>query len=101
MRWLSWPSWIGRPSGSRDSASRTGSSPGRSTLAVAARTPTAARDIPDLDAVSGLAARALPAARPDRIMHGDYSMFNVMFAHGAPAHLAAILDWDTSTIGEP
>jgi aminoglycoside phosphotransferase (APT) family kinase protein len=34
-------------------------------------------------------------------MHGDYSLFNVMFGHGAPAHLAAILDWDTATIGEP
>ena len=33
-------------------------------------------------------------------MHGDYSMFNVMFSHGAPARLAAILDWDTATIGE-
>jgi hypothetical protein len=30
----------------------------------------------------------------------DYSMFNVMFSHGAPAHLAAIVDWDTATIGE-
>jgi aminoglycoside phosphotransferase (APT) family kinase protein len=34
-------------------------------------------------------------------MHGDYSMFNVMFSPGVPAHLAAIVDWDTATIGEP
>jgi aminoglycoside phosphotransferase (APT) family kinase protein len=34
-------------------------------------------------------------------MHGDYSLFNVMFADRSPARLAAIIDWDTATIGEP
>ena len=35
------------------------------------------------------------------MMHGDYSLFNVMFSHESSARLAAIIDWDTSTIGEP
>ena len=39
------------------------------------------------------------AAGPVGIMHGDYSLFNVMFADRSPAHLAAIIDWDTATIG--
>ena len=59
------------------------------------------RDIPELDTVTEWLRRHLPDPGPIGIMHGDYSMFNVMFAHGAPAHLAAILDWDTATIGEP
>ena len=59
------------------------------------------RDIPELDTVTAWLREKLPDPGPIGIMHGDYSMFNVMFAHGAPAHLAAILDWDTATIGEP
>lgn len=35
------------------------------------------------------------------IMHGDYQFANAMFAHGAPARLAAIIDWEMGTIGDP
>ncbi|MFI1235902.1 phosphotransferase family protein [Nocardia salmonicida] len=35
------------------------------------------------------------------IMHGDYQWANVMFHHGAPARLAAIVDWEMGTIGDP
>ena len=35
------------------------------------------------------------------IIHGDYSPFNVMVAPDPPARLAAIVDWDTGTIGDP
>ena len=35
------------------------------------------------------------------IIHGDYSPFNVMVALQPPARLAAIIDWDTGTIGDP
>jgi aminoglycoside phosphotransferase (APT) family kinase protein len=38
---------------------------------------------------------------PAGIIHGDYSPFNVMVAHDGPARLAAIIDWDTGTIGDP
>ena len=34
-------------------------------------------------------------------MHGDYQFANVMYAHGAPARLAAIVDWEMTTIGDP
>jgi aminoglycoside phosphotransferase (APT) family kinase protein len=59
------------------------------------------RDIPELDVVAEWLRAELPAPGPVGIVHGDYSTFNVMFADGAPAHLAAIVDWDTATIGEP
>ena len=58
------------------------------------------RDIAELDTVTEWLRDNLPDPGPIGIMHGDYSTFNVMFAHGAPAHLAAILDWDTATVGE-
>jgi aminoglycoside phosphotransferase (APT) family kinase protein len=35
------------------------------------------------------------------IMHGDYQFANVMFEHGAPARLSAIIDWEMGTIGDP
>ncbi len=35
------------------------------------------------------------------IMHGDYSFLNVMFRHGTPARLAAIIDWEMGTVGDP
>ena len=35
------------------------------------------------------------------IMHGDYQFANVMFRDGAPAKLAAIVDWEMGTVGDP
>ena len=35
------------------------------------------------------------------IMHGDYQFANVMYEHGAPARLAAIVDWEMGTVGDP
>lgn len=35
------------------------------------------------------------------LMHGDYQFANVMFAHGAPARLAALVDWEMGTVGDP
>jgi len=58
------------------------------------------REITEVDPVAEWLRVHLPDPGPVGIMHGDYSMFNVMFAYGAPAHLAAIVDWDTATIGE-
>jgi aminoglycoside phosphotransferase (APT) family kinase protein len=34
-------------------------------------------------------------------MHGDYQFANVMFRHCAPARLAAIVDWEMGTVGDP
>jgi aminoglycoside phosphotransferase (APT) family kinase protein len=42
-----------------------------------------------------------PEASAPAILHGDYSPFNVMVVPDLPARLAAIIDWDTGTIGDP
>ena len=34
-------------------------------------------------------------------MHGDYQFANVMYHHGVPARLAAIIDWEMGTVGDP
>ena len=35
------------------------------------------------------------------VMHGDYQFANVMFEHGRPGKLAAIIDWEMGTVGDP
>jgi aminoglycoside phosphotransferase (APT) family kinase protein len=59
------------------------------------------RELPGFD----VAAAWLRAHRPidyvPGIMHGDYQFANVMFQHGAPARLAAIVDWEMGTVGDP
>ena len=35
------------------------------------------------------------------LMHGDYQFANVMYREGAPARLAAIVDWEMGTVGDP
>jgi aminoglycoside phosphotransferase (APT) family kinase protein len=35
------------------------------------------------------------------LMHGDYQFANVMYRNGSPAQLAAIVDWEMGTVGDP
>ena len=59
------------------------------------------RDLPQLDYVVDWLERNRPEMGKPTIMHGDYSPFNVMVAPEPPARLAAVIDWDTGTIGDP
>ncbi|HEU4361855.1 MAG TPA: phosphotransferase family protein [Mycobacterium sp.] len=59
------------------------------------------RDLPGLTEAADWLRRNRPAQYTPGIMHGDYQFANVMYAHGAPAHLVAIVDWEMTTIGDP
>ena len=59
------------------------------------------RDIPGLDAAAAWLRAHQPRHYEPGIMHGDYQFANVMFRHGAPARLAAIVDWEMATVGDP
>jgi aminoglycoside phosphotransferase (APT) family kinase protein len=59
------------------------------------------RELPGLDVAADWLRRNHPAHYTAGIMHGDYQFANVMFANGAPAALAAIVDWEMTTIGDP
>ena len=59
------------------------------------------RELPGLDVAADWLRRNRPAHFTPGIMHGDYQFANVMYAHGAPARLAAIVDWEMTTIGDP
>jgi aminoglycoside phosphotransferase (APT) family kinase protein len=59
------------------------------------------RELPGFDE----AAEWLRAHKPidfiPGLMHGDYQFANVMYRHGGPARLAAIVDWEMGTVGDP
>ncbi|MFC9834257.1 phosphotransferase family protein [Rhodococcus sp. NPDC127530] len=59
------------------------------------------RNIPGLDETATWLRNHQPRTFEPGIMHGDYQFANVMYRHGAPAELAAIIDWEMATIGDP
>lgn len=59
------------------------------------------RDLPGLDHVADWLARNVPDTGQPGLMHGDYALNNVLFENRPPSRLAAIIDWETSTIGDP
>ena len=59
------------------------------------------RELPGLDVAAEWLRTHRPANWSPGIMHGDYQFANVMFSHGKPAKLAAIIDWEMTTIGDP
>jgi aminoglycoside phosphotransferase (APT) family kinase protein len=59
------------------------------------------REVPEMEEVGNWLAANLPPSPPATVVHGDYRLGNTMFAADAPARLAAILDWEMATIGDP
>ncbi|MBY0402044.1 phosphotransferase family protein [Myxococcota bacterium] len=59
------------------------------------------RELPGLDEAAVWLRGHTPRHWTPGLMHGDYQLANVMFAHGAPAKLLAIIDWEMATIGDP
>ncbi len=59
------------------------------------------RELPQVEDVGAWLAANLPDSPPATIVHGDYRLGNTIFGAHAPARLAAILDWEMATIGDP
>jgi aminoglycoside phosphotransferase (APT) family kinase protein len=59
------------------------------------------RELPGLDEAAQWLRTHTPRQFTPGIIHGDYQFANVMFHHGEPARLAAIVDWEMATIGDP
>jgi aminoglycoside phosphotransferase (APT) family kinase protein len=59
------------------------------------------RDLPGFDEAAAWLRAHKPIDYIPGIMHGDYQFANVMFRHGGPARLAAIVDWEMGTVGDP
>jgi aminoglycoside phosphotransferase (APT) family kinase protein len=59
------------------------------------------REIPAVERVGGWLSQNLPQSGQATIVHGDYRLGNTIYAPQAPARLAAVLDWEMATIGDP
>ncbi len=59
------------------------------------------REIDGLDAATDWLRTHRPLDFVPGLMHGDYQFANVMYRHGAPARMAAIVDWEMGTVGDP
>jgi aminoglycoside phosphotransferase (APT) family kinase protein len=59
------------------------------------------RDLPGFDETSAWLRSHSPIDFIPGIMHGDYQFANVMYRDGGPARLAAIVDWEMGTVGDP
>ena len=59
------------------------------------------RELPGFDEAAAWLRTHAPIDYVPGLMHGDYQFANVMYHHGAPARLAAIVDWEMGTVGDP
>jgi aminoglycoside phosphotransferase (APT) family kinase protein len=59
------------------------------------------RDLPGLHYTADFLRANVPANAQSGLMHADIAPNNVLFHHRPPARLAAIIDWETATIGDP
>jgi aminoglycoside phosphotransferase (APT) family kinase protein len=59
------------------------------------------RELPGFDEAAAWLRTHQPIDYVPGLMHGDYQFANVMYHHGGPARLAAIVDWEMGTVGDP
>ena len=63
------------------------------------------RDMPGYDELIRRLSAALPgavaAAGPGTLVHGDYRLDNMLVTLGSRPSIAAVLDWEMSTLGDP
>ncbi|WP_420644803.1 phosphotransferase family protein [Candidatus Leptofilum sp.] len=58
-------------------------------------------DLPEMEAVYQWLTANLPGSTQFSLVHNDYKLDNVMLAADDPGQVAAIFDWDMSTLGDP
>ena len=55
----------------------------------------------DLDVLAADLTSQLPTTQRNTIVHGDYRLDNTILDASAPGRIAAVLDWEMSTLGDP
>jgi aminoglycoside phosphotransferase (APT) family kinase protein len=59
------------------------------------------REVPGLDVTANWLRAHRPRTFTPGIMHGDFQIANLMFSSGDDVRVAAIVDWEMATIGDP
>jgi aminoglycoside phosphotransferase (APT) family kinase protein len=58
-------------------------------------------DLPAVDALAAELGARPPQGRSGPVVHGDYKLDNVVLDAADPGRIAAVLDWEMSTLGDP
>ncbi len=59
------------------------------------------RDLGDVDRLRDKLQAAIPSRSASSIVHGDYRVDNVILTDGDTSSIAAVVDWEMSTLGDP
>jgi aminoglycoside phosphotransferase (APT) family kinase protein len=59
------------------------------------------RELDHAESVAAVLQASLPAAGAAGIVHGDYRLDNVIVDHYDMSRIAAVLDWEMATLGDP
>jgi aminoglycoside phosphotransferase (APT) family kinase protein len=59
------------------------------------------RDIPAYDELVARLSAGLPDSADNTLVHGDFRLDNTLVTLGQPAAIAAVVDWEMSTLGDP
>jgi aminoglycoside phosphotransferase (APT) family kinase protein len=59
------------------------------------------REMPGYDDLVARLADGLPASAEGTLVHGDFRLDNTLIRLGDPASIAAVVDWEMSTLGDP
>jgi aminoglycoside phosphotransferase (APT) family kinase protein len=59
------------------------------------------RALPEVDEAGRWLAANVPTMQPPTVIHGDYKLDNLLLAPALPVEVAAVVDWEQSTIGDP
>jgi aminoglycoside phosphotransferase (APT) family kinase protein len=58
-------------------------------------------EVAEIEALGARLAATVPAQQRATIVHGDYRLDNVVLDPHDPGRIAAVLDWELSTLGDP
>jgi aminoglycoside phosphotransferase (APT) family kinase protein len=61
----------------------------------------ASREVPGYPELVARLADGLPADSEGTLVHGDFRVDNVLIAAGAQPRIAAVVDWEMATLGDP
>jgi aminoglycoside phosphotransferase (APT) family kinase protein len=59
------------------------------------------RELPPIDELHRRLLDSIPVQSAPGIVHGDYRFDNVIYAPDDPRRIAAVVDWEMSTVGDP
>jgi aminoglycoside phosphotransferase (APT) family kinase protein len=94
-------SGLGRPDGYLARQLRRWTGQREGIQAAVAATGRRARDLPDYDLVRDWLAAHLPGEAAPAVVHGDAKLDNVVVGPGETPAVAAVLDWEMATVGDP